>query len=103
MSLLIKGMEMPKYGCDHCFLRTGNYCGMIEKDEAVVEYARKNERHPDCPLVPVPPHGELIEADKIYNAVEQRYKMSSGIEHRCYRELLDLICEAPTIIEAEDE
>lgn len=60
MSILIKGMEMPKYGCDHCFLRTGNYCGRIEKDESVVEYAIKNERHPDCPLVPVPAHGRLI-------------------------------------------
>lgn len=60
MSVLIKGMEMPQYGCDHCFLRTGNYCGKIEKDEAVVEYAKKSERHPDCPLVPVPPHGRLI-------------------------------------------
>ena len=37
-----------------------------------------------------------IEADWIYEKVENRYRVSSGIEHRCERDLLDLICEAPT-------
>ena len=49
--IFIKEMELPKYGCDSCFLRTGNYCGRLEKDESVVEYARKNKRHPNCPLI----------------------------------------------------
>lgn len=39
----------------------------------------------------------LIDADKIYNAVERRYQVSSGIEHRCERDLLDLICAADTV------
>jgi hypothetical protein len=39
----------------------------------------------------------LIDADVIYNAVENRYRVSSGIEHRCERDLLDLICSAPTV------
>lgn len=37
-----------------------------------------------------------IDADWIYEKVENRYRVSSGIEHRCERDLLDLICEAPT-------
>lgn len=37
-----------------------------------------------------------IDADWIYQMVENRYRVSSGIEHRCERDLLDLICEAPT-------
>ena len=91
MSILIKGMEMPKYGCDHCFLRTGNYCGKIEKDEAVVEYAKKSERHPDCPLVPVPPHGRLIDADELGAKCDAPYwcVWKSDID------------DAPTIIEGE--
>ena len=40
---------------------------------------------------------QLIYADKIYDAIESRYKVSSGIEHRCERDFLDLICEAPTV------
>lgn len=39
----------------------------------------------------------LIDADKIYDAVERRYQASSGIEHRCERDLLDLICAADTV------
>ena len=37
-----------------------------------------------------------IDADWIYEKVENRYRLSSGIEHRCERDLLDLICDAPT-------
>ena len=39
----------------------------------------------------------LIDANKIYDAVERRYAVSSGIEHRCERDLLDLICQADTV------
>ena len=39
----------------------------------------------------------LIDADAIYDAVERRYKVSSGIEHRCERDFLDLICSAETV------
>ena len=39
----------------------------------------------------------LIDANKIYDAVERRYQVSSGIEHRCERDLLDLICSADTV------
>ena len=37
----------------------------------------------------------VIDADWIYEKVENRYRLSSGIEHRCERDLLDLICSAP--------
>ena len=43
----------------------------------------------------------LIDANAIYEAVEQRYKISSGIEHRCERALLDLICAEDTVDAAE--
>ena len=39
----------------------------------------------------------LIDANAIYDAVERRYKVSSGTEHRCERDLLDLICAADTV------
>ena len=100
MSILIKGMEMPKYGCDNCFLRTGNYCGRIEKDEAVVEYARKNERHPDCPLVPVPSHGRLIDGDLLPWILANKDVDYASYED--WEKLCDAIRDAPTIIEAEE-
>ena len=39
----------------------------------------------------------LIDANKIYDAVERRYQVSSGVEHQCERDLLDLICSAETV------
>ena len=38
-----------------------------------------------------------IDADALYDLVERRYKVSNGIEHRCERNLLDLICNMPTL------
>lgn len=35
----------------------------------------------------------MIDADLIYNAVEFRYKFSTGNEHEWERALLDLICD----------
>ena len=102
MSVLIRGMDMPKYGCDHCFLRTGNYCGRIEKDESVVEYARKNERHPDCPLVPVPPHGRLIDADALKVSLAFAEKTAEWAVP-ALRAVLMVIDEMPTIIGAEED
>ena len=50
MSVTIKGMSMPEKGCDHCFLREGNLCARLSDSESVVEYAQKEQRHPNCPL-----------------------------------------------------
>lgn len=98
MSVLIKGMEMPSDEIGQC-----GYTDIRVWYDGTVEVLRGYHiQETSQKAIPVPPHGRLVDADKIYNAVEQRYKMSSGIEHRCYRELLDLICEVPTIIEAEE-
>ena len=97
MGVYIKGMEMPKHGCDHCFLRTGNYCGRIEKDESVVEYARRNERHPDCPLVPVPPHGRLGDLDALLESKDILDDIGWPDAYLPY----STIEAAPTIIPAE--
>ena len=104
MSILIKGMEMPTTGL--YFVGVDNAGG---RDKTVVTVERMLGNRDvrqivgSFELVPVPAHGRLIDAEKIYDAVEQRYRMSSGIEHRCERDLLDLICAAPTIIEAKEE
>ena len=72
MSVLIKGMEMPG-SCYYCPFADGSWgyspphkkrCLISGKDMPVDErYVQKNQ--PVCPLVPVPPHGRLIDADKL--------------------------------------
>lgn len=39
----------------------------------------------------------LIDANALYDKVEQKYKVSSGRMHSGYREFLDMICDAPTV------
>lgn len=89
MSILIKGMEMPKYG--HINVR-------IYADGAVCEPTT-------CPIVwrnvgnaaPVPPHGRLIDADELLNDV--RKHSESYFADDFAHEWVDV---APTVIEAED-
>ena len=58
--ILIKCMEMPKNcsRCQFCF-GANNICPWTR------EYATSTKRHPDCPLIEIPEHGRLIDADKL--------------------------------------
>lgn len=95
MSILIKGMGMPK-GCyrEHescpCYksLKGWAWCGITEK-QIINGF---NQRPPDCPLIEVPPHGRLVDIDE----VDREY--NKGYVHKIY----DFSC-FPTIIEAEGE
>ena len=51
------------------------------------------ERPDWCPIKELPPHGRLIDADKLFARVTDYYGTSYTI---------DMICEAPTIIPAEE-
>ena len=84
MSVLIKGMEMPQT-CDDCFLPLC-YC----------PYAMKPDGN--CPLVEVPPHGRLIDADTIH-WIEGKDEQDKPI----YLLLKFQVEELPTIIESEEE
>ena len=87
MSILIKGMKMPK-GCDECKL--GDIVCGADEDHGWIE----------CPLVEVPtPHGRLIEAPEIeWEAVgggEKEISLGALIA------LAHKVDNAPTVIEAE--
>ena len=87
MSILIKGMEMPKNctGCPIC-------CGLP------YQYRDEKGRRPDCPLVEIPtPHGRLIDADELKTAFP-RCDNSMDIKIASVRATIN---HAPTVIEAE--
>jgi len=85
MSVLIKGMEMPKH-CGYCRFRYDGICHALQKTEYAVT---------DCPLVEVPtPHGRLIDGDYLY----ERFKANGCPDDNVYR----FIQEEPTVIEAEE-
>ena len=112
MSVLIKGMEMPS-SCEKC--RFSGFGGL--RNERVVcmftganAYMNEVQYLDDCPLIPVPPHGRLIDADALINKLqalyneredEARYTGSKEIKVS-WDDAVYKIIDAPTIIPAEE-
>lgn len=105
MSVLVKDMTMPR-DCPMCPMAHWNAFNMISGCEVVPgkkyairdpEYANSDHRPDWCPLVDVPPHGRLIDADAIpYNKI-----MLDGDDFY-YGVTMPYIDRMPTIIEAEE-
>ena len=111
MSVFVKGMEMPK-GCRECnFCNEINFEGYLWFDF----YCRakdksfdldKNKDKPNwCPLVEVPPHGRLIDADALKEEgadIHMDYVCDGYVEDTTWGYSDDLLDSQPTIIEAEE-
>lgn len=103
MSILIKGMEMPK-NCGFCpFCRkTVTEWGSIYSADCIIrkmpiKFSELDLRDGLCPLIELPPHGRLIDADALIRVSE----MIDG-EWKTYIEEFE-VDDAPTIIEAEGD
>lgn len=100
MSVLVKGMEMPK-GCGICPCSIYGDCDAVEpRKRLTAKYRWSADERPNwCPLVEVPtPHGRLIDADKLER--DEVFTSEYGFQEVVWTEQID---EAPTIIEAEGE
>jgi len=102
MSVLIKGMEMPR-SCDVCPM---NYdfcwCMLLAGCKRVIckdGFDSETMRLPDCPLIPVPDHGDLIDRDTL-DADLEKQDMKTG-EWEAIGFSIYEIENAPTIIPAE--
>lgn len=109
MSILIKGMKMPK-NCDSCWLsrmRGSSLGGILDcKIIGTVgsnmhdPYDILNNRHPDCPLVELPEkHGRLIDERVAYDKIAEQ-------EGGYYMDMDGVGCgleETPTVFEAEGD
>ena len=93
MSILIRGMEMPK-NCKTCPFSDHEAWCLIPGDWRERYYCPDDERSEYCPLIELPPHGRLIDADKL--ASETFYGATSA-PYITYRKFVN----APTVIEAE--
>lgn len=103
MGVYIKGMEMPK-NCGTCPLRRGDCSQRIYM-----------EKRPDsCPIVPVPPHGRLIDADALIKEMDKQENAmyehgrefsfsfeSGGDVCTAWYNVEIMVEDAPTIIPAE--
>ena len=97
MSIIIKGMEMPK-SCRACMfsrtdIRNIDWCALTGEDLPC-----------DCPIIEVPPHGRLIDADALYEMCALDTSTDVMASTKRINEYMQLkIDDAPTIIEAEED
>ena len=98
MSVYIKGMEMPT-GCLSC-----DFCNPFVEEpycRRLMQRAKGAARLPNCPLIPVPDHGRLIDADE----ADSRYVpyFTDLTDFQCgWNEAMKRVCdESPTVIPAE--
>lgn len=101
MSILIRGMEVPK--------KPGAYSMKIRlfvREDGTASIWGLEEYIPHEPLdvIPVPPHGRLIDADALVDAIQANIDMwkGAGCDVHSYESVIDnYILDAPTIIQAE--
>ena len=113
MSILIKGIEMPKSCWDCEFCRDGldeyaehyDYCVALDMNILISQ----TERHENCPLVKVPtPHSDLIDREALIKALHAWFDDDEvhAFEKDAYWHhgvVMKIINDALTIIESEDE
>lgn len=101
MGIYIKDMEMPK-SCGYCPMLDdyGDYpvC-QLTKEQRGYNFPVAIKRMDSCPLIPVPPHGRLID-ERALHAAAHDVVLGNGALHRCIDDTI--ICELPTVIPAEE-
>lgn len=95
MSILIKGMEMPR-SCAECPVNM-NICKRGYK-YLLAHMELYDQRADDCPITTVPPHGRLIDADELFKEMERKGWFDNADRDKAE----DLVLAAPTIIPAEE-
>lgn len=100
MNILIKGIEMPKTGELLCL-------DILPDGKVYIHLDLENK--PIATAVPIPPHGRLGDLDEL----EKTFREDADFEWNrfvspanwadAFDDVADMIADAPTIIEAEDE
>ena len=113
MSVILQDVSMPDM-CSEC-----DFCGGLIMPDGIYTCERTGHnitnsieydcRNADCPLVEVPPHGRLIDKDKLRRDLFLNFNGERIPFYDCdnfpttltYRDLHSILAEQPTIIEAE--
>ena len=93
----IPNMEMPKR-CEDCFCYRHNYDHAYCNISSTNVLGHGNARLNNCPLIPIPPHGRLVDADALFEKVYEFYGEDCETAENW---MMGKINDAPTIIEAE--
>ena len=95
MSVVVRGMKMPKT-CVGCVLERGGYCEGFEFPRAIKFKTDHITRMDWCPLIELPPHGRLIDADAFAEnlknvLIRQGYKDTLIGEYLSVDDVIDAI------------
>lgn len=102
MSVYIRGMAAPQ-SCNDCPVSGILCCPLMPGVPSMVaEYdsaIKENRLHSNCPLLPVPEHGRLIDANALtyVMGMDERFSVLEAMY------LMGVIANAPTIIPADKE
>jgi len=110
MSVYIKGMEMPT-SCFYCPFREkvnpDDYvCMALNKEFEETFSLIAGKRYKNCPLIPVPEHGRLIDADALESVCVEQETDNYCKQHqprnwaRAFECFEMYVSDAPTIIPA---
>jgi len=94
MSVLIKGMEMPKH-CGYCRFRYDGICHALQKTQYAVT---------DCPLIDLPDHGDLIDQRELMREFARFVRRSNNSDFAPtpnWNDAVSLVGSAPVVIPAE--
>ena len=105
MGVYIEGMEMPD-GCFHCILSfmyfngTENVlrCNVLKK--LVSDDGTKDT---NCPLIEVPPHGRLIDADAVERNLVKMQMAQKGVIGHGIRKSRAVVRDMVTVIPADKD
>ena len=104
MSILIKGMEMPK-SCSDCPMLDWDLdyikCKVTGRHFKVKEEPFGARRVNDCPLIELPPHGRLIDASELEREISRWIPHPDKYINKRNSDFLYYIKDTPTIIEAD--
>lgn len=102
MSVVIKNMEMPKncYDCDLSFQDQDSEHNVYWMCAALHKGAYMYERHPDCPLVEIPAHRRLIDADALCYQLSKQETIDG--QPRAIRRARKIVMEFPPVLDTED-
>lgn len=100
MGVYIKGMEMPEH-CGVCRFAVDGWCYAYGKPN--IDALANDGRTNFCPLVPVPPHGRLIDAGKLEELCNIMAEKCDGIGTSIWEQFRTTVEWCHTIIPADKE
>ena len=105
MGVYLPNMEMPTR-CGRCDMRIPVYDdGIFDHYECCITAAiidNLGEKMEDCPLIPVPDHGRLIDADALIKNLSLDENDAENGASLLMAIFIEVLKAAPTIIPAEE-